>query len=74
MPIELRKTVTRRTAGAFDHRKRRLIVQFEPGDVLSMKEERTRKWFSAPLTKVYSQIVKWNVLSEKPTKQRRRKP
>lgn len=73
MVTELRKSVIRRTAGTFDHRKRRLIVRLEPGDVLSMKEIRTRKWFTAPLSRVFRQIVQWNVLSETTIKQLRRK-
>jgi len=72
MATELRKTVIRRTASSFDHRKRRLVVRLEPGDVISIKEERTRKWFSAPINHVFRQIVQWNVLSEKAIKRLRR--
>ena len=73
MITELRRTIIRRTAEAFDHRKRRVIVRLEPGDVISMKEERSRKWFSAPINHVYQQIVHWNVLAEKAIKRLRGK-
>jgi len=73
MVTELRRIIIRRTAGTFDHRKRRLIVRLEPGDVIGIKEERTHKWFSAPLSRVFHQIVQWNVLAEKAVKKSRRK-
>lgn len=72
MATELRKTVIRRTASPFDHRKRRLVVRLEPGDVISIREERTHKWFTAPINHVFQQIVQWNVLSEKGIKRLRR--
>lgn len=73
MVTELRKTIIRRTLGTFDHRKRRLIVRLEPGDVIGIKEERCHKWFSAPVSRVFHQIVLWNVQAEKAIKKLRRK-
>jgi len=73
MVTELRRTIIRRTTGTFDHRKRRLIVRLEAGDVISVKEERCHKWFSAPVSRVFHQIVLWNVQAEKAIKKLRRK-
>ena len=61
MVTELRRIVQRRTAEPASHRRRRLVVRLEPGDVLSFREEHGRKWFSAPLTRIYRQVVLWNV-------------
>lgn len=63
MPTDLKKTVIRRCTGPHDHRGKRLIVALEPGDVISMREERSNKHFSAPLSKVFRQIVRWNIES-----------
>jgi hypothetical protein len=57
MPTELRRSVVRRLALFHDHRKRRLVVALEPGDVITFREERGRKRFSAPLGRVYRQVV-----------------
>ena len=73
MVTELRRTIIRRTTGSFDHRKRRLIVRLEPGDVISVKEERCHKWFTAPISRVFHQIVQWNVQAEKAINKIRRK-
>lgn len=61
MTTELRRTVARRTAEACDHRRKRLVVSLEPGDVITFREERSRKRFSAPLCRVFRQVVLWNV-------------
>ena len=68
MPTELRKPVVRRCAEAHDHRRKRLIVALEPGDVLSFREERSRKRFTAPLSRVFRQVVIWNVEAERSQK------
>jgi hypothetical protein len=71
MVTELRRTVERRTAEPVNHRKRRLIVRMEPGDVLSFREEHGRKWFSAPLNRVYQQVVSWNVEAKRAMRRKR---
>ncbi len=68
MPTELRKPVVRRCAAAHDHRHKRLVVALEPGDVISFREERSRKRFSAPLSRVFRQVVIWNVEAERALK------
>lgn len=63
MTTELKKTVTRRCCEPHNHRGKRLVVSLEPGDVICFREERSRHYFSAPLSKVYHQIVRWNIES-----------
>ena len=74
MVTELRRYVLRRTVEAHDYRRRKLVICLEPGDVISLREERCRKWFSAPLSKVYHQIVRWNLESAKQAKRNQRNP
>ena len=61
MTTELRNTVTRRCTEPYDHRKKRLVVTLEPGDVIGFREERSRKKFTATLARVYRQVLVWNV-------------
>ena len=68
MPTELRRPVVRRCAEAHDHRHKRLVVALEPGDVISFREERSRKRFAAPLSRVFRQVVIWNVEAERALK------
>lgn len=72
MPTELRRTVIRRTSEAHDHRGRKLVVALEPGDVISFREIRSKKTFSAPLAKVFRQVVRWNIESQSPKRKRKR--
>ena len=71
MPTDLRKTVIRRCTEPHDHRGKRLIVALEPGDVISIREERSKKHFSAPLAKVFRQIVRRNLESQSPKRRKR---
>jgi hypothetical protein len=61
---DLTKRIKRRTVGTY-HRRRRLVVVLLPGDVIGMREERCRKLFTAPIDRVYRQIVTWNVDAER---------
>lgn len=70
---DLRKAVVRRSAGPYDHRRRRVVIMLEPGDVVAMREERTRKWFRAPMNRVLRQIITWNVDAERAAKKAARK-
>ena len=62
---DLRKTIMRRTVGTFNHQGRRIVVALEPGDVLALREERTKKWFRAPIANVMRQVMVWNVDAER---------
>jgi hypothetical protein len=64
MAIELRKIVKRKTVETCSSTRRHLIVALEPGDVIAFKEYGRRKWYKAPLSKVFLQVVRWNVESE----------
>jgi len=57
---DLRKIVKRRTMRELEHNKKRLIVSFEPGDTLSVREEGRRTTYRAPLEKVYWMMAKWH--------------
>jgi hypothetical protein len=57
--------VKRRTTGQYHHRRHRLVVVLMPGDVIGIREERCRKLFTAPLARVYQQIIAWNVEAER---------
>jgi len=61
MTTELRKTVCRRCVEPYDHRGKKLVVMIEPIDVITFREERSRKRFSAPLARVFRQVLMWNV-------------
>ena len=73
MTTELRSTVTRRCAEPHDHRKKRLVVSLEPGDVIGFREERSRKKFIAPLARVYRQVLVWNVEALRAAKKKGRR-
>ena len=69
----IRKTTLRRTVEPFNHQGRRIVVALEPGDVLAMREERTQRWFRAPIATVLRQIITWNVDTERAAKRANRK-
>jgi hypothetical protein len=73
MPTELRRVVVRKLAQCCDHRRKRLVVALEPGDVITFREERSRKRFSAPLCRVYRAVVQWNVDAERAARKHRRR-
>jgi hypothetical protein len=73
MPTELRKRVVRRTTGDYDWRGRKIVVMLEPGDVIGMREERRRKVFRAPISRVFVQLIRWNVDAERAEKAAERK-
>lgn len=73
MTTELRKTVRRKAAGPYDHKGARVVVILEPGDVIGMRLERTRRLFRAPINRVFRQIMVWNVDAERAAKRAARK-
>lgn len=52
----LTKTVRRKCAKPFGRYS--LIVQLEPGDMISMRESHSRKWYTLSLEGLYMQMVK----------------
>ncbi len=73
MVTELRKRVCRRCVEHYDHRRKKLIVSLEPGDVISFREERSRKLFVAPLARVFRQVLLWNVEANRIEKRKHRR-
>ena len=69
---ELLKPVRRRTRSPFAHYRKRLVVSFEPGDVLAMRLERTRTTIRAPLAAVYRQLAMWHADAERRRKREAR--
>jgi hypothetical protein len=61
----LRKPVTRRTVEPYDHQGRRVVVTLEPGDVLALRWERTRKLFRAPINQIMRAVIQWTVETER---------
>lgn len=70
---DLNKEVRRRSMGTIPAIRRRLIVALLPGDVIAFREEGRRKWFSAPLGKVFVQVVRWNADVEAAERKRLKK-
>ena len=62
---DLRRAVKRRTVEPVPAARRRLIVALMPGDVIGFREERRRRWYLAPIGKVYGQVVRWTVDAER---------
>lgn len=71
MPTDLKKPVVRRTIEPHDYHNRRIVVILEPGDVIGFREERCRKVFRAPISKVFRQVVRWNAEAEHSKKKKR---
>lgn len=65
MTTELHRPVIRRTVEEHGHRRRKLIIRLEPGDVLAFREEKCRQWFTAPISRVYQTVVAWNVAARR---------
>ena len=57
---DLKKAVKRRSMGTIPAIRRRLVVALMPGDVIAFREEGRRKWYTAPLGKVFVQVARWN--------------
>lgn len=70
---DLRKAVSRRTASAYDHRGKRVVVILEPGDVIGFRFERSSKVFRAPIKRLMQQTIVWNVDAERAAKRAARK-
>ena len=70
---DLRKPVKRRTIEQYDTVRRRLIVALLPGDVLAFREEGRRRWYSAPLARVFVTVAQWNVTAERAERRNNRR-
>src|SRR5258706_10681768 len=70
---DLKNPVKRRTRFPFAHYRKRIVVILEPGDLLAMRLEKTRKLFRAPIAAVYRQLVEWHVAAMRREKKLARK-
>lgn len=69
----LHKPIHRRTAAPFAHYRKRIVVTLEPGDVLTMRLERTRTRFHAPLADVFRLLAQWHAAAAARRKREERK-
>lgn len=67
----LNKAVNR--MGCVPYRGRRLVVTLYPGDVVALRQERTRKEYSVPMSWIYEMAVKHEVRQAKAEKAAARK-
>ena len=70
---ELRKPIKRRTVEQCATVRRRLVVAMLPGDVLAFREEGRRRWYSAPIPKVFVTVAQWNVNAERAERRKNRR-
>ena len=59
----LHKTVVRKCAKPFG--KYSLIVQIEPGDMISIRESHSKKWYTVSIEGLYYQLVKSGVATQR---------
>jgi len=64
----LHKTVVRKCAKPIG--RYNLIVQLEPGDMLSMRESHSKKWYTIALHGLYLQMVKNGVAEQRDKKKK----
>jgi hypothetical protein len=67
----LSKPIFRRCS--LPHRGRRIVVGLEPGDVITLRPERTRQEECVPIAAVYDLAVKMRVAAERAEKARKKK-
>ena len=70
---DLRKRVERRTVDPVASVRRQVVVALLPGDVVAFREAGRRKWYTAPVGKLFTTVVRWNVDAEQAAKKAERK-
>lgn len=70
---ELRRPVRRRTVEHCETVRRRLVVALLPGDVIAFREEGRRRWYSAPLARVFITVARWNVEAQRAERRQHRR-
>jgi hypothetical protein len=58
---DLRKTIRRRTVRAASNRGKRFVVSLHPGDLIELREERSKTGFTLPLEAVFELAVRAEV-------------
>ena len=69
---DLRKPVRRRTVEPCETVRRRLVVALSPGDVIAFREAGRRRWYSAPIARVFVTVARWNVEAERAERRKAR--
>lgn len=69
----IRKTLTRETAEEFMHYKRKIVVGFEPGDIISFRLKGNRKATTAPISSLYKMAMQWEAMAAMHAKRAERK-
>jgi len=70
---DLERHVIRRSRFPFAHYKKRIVMAFEPGDVVAMRLERTRTWYRGSVAGVFRQLTVWHVEAKRREKRQARK-
>ena len=70
---DLRTPVKRRTIAECATVRRRLIIALMPGDVIAFREAGRRRWYSAPIARVFVTVAQWNVTAERAERRNNRR-
>jgi len=70
---ELNKPIRRRARTPFSYYRKRIVVSLEPGDLIGMRLERTRKTFRAAIGDVFRQIIQWHANADPRQRKEERK-
>ena len=70
---DLERTVVRRSRFSFAHYHKRIVMAFEPGDIVAKWLERTRTWFRGTVAGVFRQLITWQVEAKRQEKREARK-
>jgi hypothetical protein len=69
----LEKVVRRRGLAPFQHYRRRIVVSLEPGDILAMRLEGTRKTYRGPISAIFVTLCQWEADAQRRETARKKK-
>jgi hypothetical protein len=67
---DLKRPVIRRSRFPFGHYRKRIVMAFEPGDIVAMRLERPRTWYRGSVAGVFHQLIIWQVEAKRREKRR----
>lgn len=67
------KSLQRRTRFPFAHYRRRIVVELQPGDIITMRLEGTRTHYTAAIADLYRLLARWHASAAAAEKRRKRK-
>jgi len=70
---DLERAVIRRGRFPFGHYRKRIVMAFEPGDIVAVRLERTRTWYRGSVAGVFRQLITWQVEAKRREKRTARK-